>query len=101
MDGCRNMSEIGASFRTPVRILFPKILKSRDGWKAKSHRRKAQLKAAKIKIRDVSASRDLWRRRSGELHEQNRRLQQHLAQAEREREEARAALARLAEAQKK
>ena len=92
MDGTGTMSEIRESFRTPVRILLPKLLRSRNGWKAKSHRRKAELKAAKIKIRDCSASRDRWRQRTKELEEETRRLRERAEQAERELEKTRAAL---------
>ena len=98
MDGSATMSEIRESFRTPVRILLPKILKSRNGWKAKSDRRKAELKAAKIKIRDCSASRDRWRQRTEQLEEENRQLRLRAEQAERERETA---LAQFEDAKKK
>ena len=98
MDGNATLSEIRESFRTPVRILLPKLLKSRNGWKAKSDRRKAELKAAKIKIRDCSASRDRWRQRTEQLEEENRQLRLRAEQAERERETA---LAQFEDAQKK
>ena len=98
MDGNATMSEIRENFRTPVRILLPKLLKSRNGWKAKSDRRKAELKAAKIKIRDVSASRDRWRQQAEQFEEEARQLRQRAEQAERERETA---LAQLEDAKKK
>ena len=101
MDGTATMSEIRQSFRTPLRILVPKLLKSRNDWKAKSDRRQAQLKSAKIKIRDLSASRAVWRERAEQFEEESHRLREQVQRAEREREEARAALARLADAQKK
>lgn len=101
MDGSATMSEIVGTFRTPVRILLPKLLKSRDGWKAKSHQRKAQLKSAKVKIRDLLASRDMWRQRTEQLQEENRQLQERLERDGRELEQARAALTRLEDAQKK
>lgn len=100
MDGAM-MWESRATFRTPVRILLPKLLKSRDDWKAKSHQRKAELKAAKIKIRDLSASREMWRERTAQLQEENRRLQERLEAAERELAATRAALTELQDAQKK
>jgi hypothetical protein len=75
-----------------VRILLPKLLKSRDGWKAKSDRRKAQLRAARIKIRDCSASRDMWRQRAEQRAEQARQLQERAERAERELEQARTEL---------
>jgi len=101
MDGSATMSEIRQNFRTPVRILLPKLLKSRNDWKAKSDRRKAQLKAAKIKIRDCSASRDMWRQRTEQLQEENRQLQERLQRNERDLEQTRAALTQLENAQKK
>jgi chromosome segregation ATPase len=101
MDGNPTMSEIRETFRTPVRILLPKLLTSRNGWKAKSDRRKAELKAAKIKIRDCSASRDRWRQRTEQLEEEARPLRERAELAERELEKTRAALAQLENAQKK
>ena len=101
MDGSATMAEIRESFRTPVRILLPKLLKSRNGWKAKSDRRKAELKAAKIKIRDCSASRDRWRQRTEQLEEENDGLRQRAELAEHQREKTRAALAQLEDAKKK
>jgi uncharacterized protein (DUF3084 family) len=95
MDGAATMSEIVNEFRTPVRILLPKILKSRDDWKEKCQRRRAQNKTLKIKVRDLSASRDTWRQKSEELqakydqlHSEHRQLQQRLEAVERERDEA-------------
>ncbi len=94
MDGkTMTMSEIRESFRTPLHILVPKILKSRDGWKAKSDRRKAKLKAAKITIRDCSASRDKWRKRAEEFAQENRQLREQLEHAQRERTQMQAQLA--------
>jgi hypothetical protein len=101
MDGTATMSEIRQTFHTPIRILLPKLLKSRDDWKAKSHERKAHLKSAQIKIRDLSASRDKWRERTEQLQEQNDQLQERLERVERERDAARAALTQFADAQKK
>jgi chromosome segregation ATPase len=86
MDGnTMTMSEIRQTFRTPLHILVPKLFKSRDGWKAKSDRRKAQLKAARIKIRDCSASRATWRERAEQLAQENRQLREQLEHAERQR----------------
>jgi chromosome segregation ATPase len=101
MEGNVTISKIRESFRTPVRILLPKLLKSRNGWKAKSDRRKAELKAAKIKIRDCSASRDMWRERSERLEEEARQLRERAERIERELEETRAALVAQLEPKKK
>lgn len=95
MDGTATMSEIVNEFRTPVRILLPKILKSRDDWKEKCQLRRVKNKALKIKVRDLSASRDTWRQKSEELQakfdrlqSEHRQLQQRLEAVERERDEA-------------
>ena|SRR5947209_15551924 len=83
MDGkILTVSEIRQCFRTPFRILLPKLVKSRDGWKSKSDRRKAQLKAAKIKIRDCSASRDMWRERAEQFAQENHQLREQLQLAQ-------------------
>src|SRR5260370_42627890 len=100
MDRSATMSETREPFRAPVRIILPKLLKSRNGWKAKSDRRKAQLKAAKIKIRDCSASRDMGRQRTEQLEKETRQLRERADQAERELEQTRAARAQLEDAQK-
>jgi chromosome segregation ATPase len=101
MDGTATMSEIRQTFSTPPRILLPKLLKSRDDWKAKSHERKAQLKSAKIKIRDLSASRDMWRERAEQSQRETRRLQEQLDRTQRELQALRAALTQVEDAQKK
>ena len=101
MDGTATMSEIRQTFSTPVRILLPKLLKGRDDWKAKSHQRKAQLKSAKIKIRDLSVSRDMWRERAERSQGEARRLQEQLERTQRELEATRTALTQLEVAQKK
>ena len=101
MDGAATMSEIRQTFSTPIRILLPKLLKSRNDWKAKSHQRKAQLKSMKIKSRDLSASRDMWRQRTEQLQKEIHQLQERLERAERERDATRAAVTQLEDAQKK
>jgi hypothetical protein len=95
MDGAATMSEIVNEFRTPVRILLPKILKSRDNWKEKCQRRRVQNKALQIKVRDLSASRDTWRQKFEELQGKYDQLQgehcqvqQRLEAVECERDEA-------------
>jgi hypothetical protein len=73
------------AFRTPPRILIPKLVASRDGWKRKAGERKRRLKAARIRIRDLEASRDHWRERviaaEHRAGEQRRQLEQELAAA--------------------
>jgi chromosome segregation ATPase len=101
MDGSATMSEIRETFSTPIRILLPKLLKSRNDWKAKAHKGKAELKAANINIRDLSASRAMWRERAEQFQEENRQLRERLERAERERDATRAALRELEDAKKK
>lgn len=68
------------TFQTPARILIPKLAASRDGWKGKAGERKRRLKAQRIRIRDLEASRERWRERAcvaeGETGELRRRLEQ-------------------------
>ena len=59
-----------AAFQTPPRILIPKLVRSRDGWKAKATRRKAQLKALQVRARDLTASRRRHRERADDLAHQ-------------------------------
>ena len=49
------------TFQTPPRILIPKLVTSRDGWKTKAQHRKKLLKAALIRNRDLQSSRDAWK----------------------------------------
>lgn len=59
-----------ASFQTPARILIPKLVRSRDGWKAKATQRKQQRKALRIRVRDLTASRLRHRQRGDRLAEE-------------------------------
>lgn len=69
-----------ATFQTPARILIPKLVKSRDGWKTKATERKKRLKAARIRNRDLEASRKVWRQRAETAEEQVAALQRQHAQ---------------------
>lgn len=68
-------------FKTPPRILIPKLVRSRDAWKAKAVARKAQRKALEIRVRDLEASRELHRRRANQLQVQVSRLEEQLDSA--------------------
>src|SRR5437773_613774 len=57
-------------FRSPKRTLARSSLLSRDRWKAKATVRREQLRAMKVRLRDVEASRDLWKQKALQLHEQ-------------------------------
>jgi chromosome segregation ATPase len=71
------------SFRSPPRILIPKLCQSRDAWKAKAQLRGSQLKTLQVRVHDVCLSRDSWRQRAESAEQQARQLQdqvQHLRQ---------------------
>jgi chromosome segregation ATPase len=87
------------AFQTPPRILIPKLVRSRDAWKDKATRRKAQNKALQIRVRDLTASRLRHRQRADRLSQQLEQLrlqldhtQQQLAQVRAEREALQARL---------
>jgi len=61
--------------RTPPRILIPKLVRSRDAWKAKATARKAQRKTLEIRVRDLEASRELHRQRAEQLLLRTQQLQ--------------------------
>ena len=68
-----------AAFQTPPRILIPKLVRSRDAWKAKATERKRQRKALEIRVRDLEASRDLHRQRVAQLQQRVAQLEEQLA----------------------
>jgi hypothetical protein len=55
------------AFQTPPRILIPKLLRSRDAWEVEAAQRKAERKAPRIRVRDLTASRARHRSRADEL----------------------------------
>jgi chromosome segregation ATPase len=73
------------TFQTPTRILIPKLLKSRDGWKLKANQRKRLLKSAKVRIRDLEASRNLWRERAEAAEQKVRESHSQATKAEQAR----------------
>lgn len=79
MDGATGSSQ---TFRTPSRILIPKLIASRDGWKAKATERKNKLKAAHIRIRDLESSRAGWKQKTGAADQRIAELERQLAQAQ-------------------
>jgi len=46
-----------SNFSTPPRILIPKLVRSRDQWKAKATARKQQYRKEQIHSRDLKISR--------------------------------------------
>ncbi|OWK41236.1 hypothetical protein FRUB_04599 [Fimbriiglobus ruber] len=71
------------AFHTPPRILIPKLVRSRDAWRAKATARKAERKALTIRVRDLEASRAGHRARAEQLQERVTQLEQQLAAARR------------------
>ena len=67
------------TFLTPARILIPKLVRSRDGWKRRAGERKRRAKALTIRVRDLESSRANWkeraRRAEAELEPVQRQLQ--------------------------
>jgi hypothetical protein len=53
-----------SDFRTPARILIPKLVSSRDKWKAKATDRKRLYRKEKIHSRDLELSRQRWKDRA-------------------------------------
>jgi len=54
----------GNEFRSPVRVLASFFRKSRDQWKRKYVDAKTELKRFKVRVSDVSKSRDAWKEAS-------------------------------------
>src|SRR3954454_12956008 len=82
-----------SDFRTPPRILIPKLVISRDKWKAKAAARKRQYRKEKIHSRDLEASRQSWKGRALAAEQKAQELRQQLQTAEPELAEARPRLA--------
>ena len=70
------------TFQTPARILIPKLVLSRDGWKVKAGERKRRLKATQIRLRDLEASRQRWHDRADEAERAAGEMRQQLDQAQ-------------------
>jgi len=98
MDGAALTMQI---FRTPARILIPKLVVSRNGWKTKAGERKWRLKAAQIRSRDLEASRGRWPARAGEAERQMAEVKCQFEQLRRELSAARSEAEQLRDALKK
>jgi hypothetical protein len=101
MDGSTTLENPLPTFRSPPRILIPKLVHSRDRWKEKAADRKRQLKQAQIRSRDLALSRQCWKERALNAEQQIQSLRQNLAQAHHHLEQARAEVAHLQEEGKK
>jgi chromosome segregation ATPase len=80
-------------FRSPPRILIPKLARSRDQWKAKATARKIQYRKQKIHCRDLEISRERWKERTLDAEQKLQELQQQLQHTEADLAEARSQIA--------
>jgi chromosome segregation ATPase len=76
------------------------LVTSRDGWKGKASERKRRLKAARIRIRDLDASRERWRERANDAERKACDLGQQLEQTRQALAAANAEVARLRDEKK-
>jgi chromosome segregation ATPase len=90
-----------SDFRTPPRILIPKLVGSRDKWKAKATARKNQYRKEKIHSRDLGLSRQRWKDRAVAAEQKLQELQQQLQHTQADLAQARSQLAQLQDDSKK
>src|SRR5438270_742451 len=76
------MTDTPEKFRTPPRILIPALVESRDNWKEKAQQRNRELKQAQVRNRDLTSSRESWKRRAQDAEARLLLLQEQLAQAQ-------------------
>src|SRR3954454_24749745 len=95
--GSSTPTQAAPAFRSPPRILIPKLVESRDKWKAKAGRRKKELKKAQIRARALCASRDRWKERAVAADHELQAPREQLEQTQRHLEQARAEVALLEE----
>jgi len=67
------------SYKSPVGKLMAFFQHSRDGWKAKHHELKKQLKKEQNQVRAVEKSRAAWRQKAEDSQQQLEALRQELA----------------------
>jgi hypothetical protein len=90
-----------SDFRTPPRILIPKLVRSRDQWKAKAAERKRQYRKEQIRSRDLALSRGNWKERALAAEQKLQEQQLKLDRAEADLVEARSQIAQLQDDAKK
>ena len=90
-----------SNFRTPPRILIPKLVRSRDQWKAKATTRKRQYRKEKIHSRDLESSRQRWKERAVAAEQEIQALQQQLQRAQADLAATRSQLTELQDDSKK
>jgi len=90
-----------SDFRTPPRILIPKLVSSRDKWKAKATARKRLYRKEKIHSRDLAHSRQRWKDRAVAAEQKLQELQLQLQRSDADLTQARSQLAQLQDESKK
>jgi hypothetical protein len=90
-----------SNFRTPPRILIPKLVRSRDKWKAKATARKRQYRKEKIHSRDLGLSRQRWKDRALAAEQKHQELQEQLQRTQADLAQARSQLSQLQDDSKK
>ena len=66
------------TFLTPARILIPKLVRSRDGWKKRAGERKRQAKSLAVRVRDLESSRTNWKERARRAEVELQQVQRQL-----------------------
>ena len=100
MDGPAEEMVSASDFRTPPRILIPKLVRSRDRWKAKASERKRQYRKEQIRSRDLSLSRQRWKGRALDAARELQDLRLQHQRAEADLAQARSQIAQLQDAKK-
>jgi hypothetical protein len=90
-----------SDFRTPPRILIPKLVSSRDKWKAKATARKRLYRKEKIHSRDLALSRQRWKDRAVAAEQKLQELQLQLQRSDADLTQTRSQLAQLQDESKK
>ncbi len=70
----------GTTYRSRPKLLLGFFKRSRDNWKEKCKRIRAELKLAKNQIRAVEQSRANWRTQAKELESEVQRLQREVGE---------------------
>ena len=89
MDDSAEKTAPASDFRTPPRILIPKLVSSRDKWKAKATERKRLYRKELIHSRDLALSRRRWKDRALDAELKLHDLQQQLLRAQADLAQAR------------
>ena len=89
------------NFLTPPRILIPKLVSSRDKWKAKATARKRQCHKQTIHCRDLAVSRQRWKDRALAAEQKLIGLQPELLRTQTDLAQAQSQLAQLQDDVKK